>query len=119
MLARNKLPRGNSLKSQVEIDSLLHKTGHKVSGDCFLLFWEKSDEFKLAVLVSSKTGNAAQRNRIKRLFREAIRNNQYRLSQPLRIAVLPKKNSDLFTYENINAEISRIFEHINAAAMAQ
>ena len=119
MLARNKLPRGNSLKSQVDIDALLHKTGHKLSGDCFLLFWEKSDEFKLAVLVSSKHGSAATRNRIKRLFREAVRNNRDRLSTPLKIAVLPGKKSDLFTYENVNAEISRIFERINAASMAQ
>lgn len=84
-----------------------------------MLFWEKSCEFKQAVLVSSKHGGAIKRNRIKRLFREAIRNNQNRLQKPLKIAVLPGKKSDLFTYEIVNAEISRIFEHINAASMAQ
>ena len=115
MREKNKLPRRESLKSRAEIDSLL-KYGDKVSGDCFLVKWQKSDEFQYAVLVSGKIGTAVKRNKIKRLIREAIRLNRNLLNTNIRLAVLVNDDSKNISFELINAEISRTFELINRKA---
>jgi ribonuclease P protein component len=112
---KNKLPRKNSLKSKLEIDRLLKK-GNKLSGDCFLLFWTKTEEFAYAVLVGRKLGNAVQRNRIKRLFKESIRTQRQKLPAEIKLAILPNVKSTKVTFEQINAEFSRIFDKINALA---
>ncbi len=113
MVEKNKLPRRVSLKKKSDIDALL-KEGYKISGDCFLLFWQKSEEFQYATLVSGKLGTAPQRNRIKRLAREAIRLNKMKLPKYVKIAILPDKRSNLVNFESLNAEISRIFELIKS-----
>jgi ribonuclease P protein component len=113
--AKNKLPRRESLKSRAEIDSLL-KYGKKISGDCFLAKWEKADEFRYAVLVSGKLGTSVQRNRIKRLTREAIRLNRNLLDENIKLAVLFNNDSKNTSFELINAEISRTFDLINRKA---
>ena len=107
MLAvRNKLPRESSLKSEAEIKRLLN-TGSKISGDYFLLFWKKTEQFRWGVLVSRKLGSAVNRNRIKRLIKEAVRLNQNLFKQTVTIAILPKNKCNDATNELINAEINR------------
>ncbi|MEW6411141.1 MAG: ribonuclease P protein component [Candidatus Zixiibacteriota bacterium] len=115
MLGRNKLPRRLSLKSRADIDRLL-KQGKRISGDYFSLSWEKSEEFRYGVFVSRKFGSAADRNRLKRLVREAVRLNRRALKQPVSIAILPKQKVGQADFEIINAEISQIFETISNRA---
>ena len=112
MLVRNKLPRRYCLKSRLEISQLL-RTGKKLSGACFYLVWQESDSFRYAILVSRKFGNAVQRNRVKRLFREAIRLNRKLLEKTVKIAVFPAPASDKQSFELLDAEISRLFSAIN------
>ena len=115
MAERNKLPRTTSLKRRADIDLLL-KTGNRLSGDYFSLVWQKSSDFKFGVLISRKYGSAAERNRAKRLIREAVRLNRQSLNESVSIAVLPKPNVGEPDFDVINAEISRIFKLINDRA---
>lgn len=102
-----------SLKSKVEIDRLF-KNGRKLSGDYFTLLWEKSESFKYGVFVAKAAGDAPTRNRIKRLSREAIRLNRKNLTFPVSIVLLPNKQAPIPEFEDIDAEIGRLFDLIKA-----
>ena len=115
MLVRNKLPRKKSLKSKVAIDNLL-KHGQKTVGDCFILFFKVANDFQFATLVGRKLGNAVERNRIKRLYKEAIRLSYQNLDSDYQIAIIPKSGSKRASFEQINAEINRLFKKINSMA---
>ena len=49
---------------------------------------------RFGLSVSRKHGNAVNRNRIKRLLREAFRLTQHKLPQGLDLILIPKQNSD-------------------------
>jgi len=108
----NKLPRSLSLKSSADI-SRLFKAGQRVSGQYFTLIWEKSDRFQYGVFVKKEHGNSVKRNRLKRLYREAIRENLKTLETDLRIAIVPRTKPDQPGLKEINAEISRIFAKLS------
>jgi len=111
---RNRLSRKSSLKSRTEIERLFAK-GHRQSGECVACVWEKADRFQYGVFVPGNFGNAVQRNRFKRLCREAVRRNQRILQHPVHIGLLPRGNAGEVDFKQINAEIDRIFQSINAS----
>ncbi len=101
-----------SLKNRVEIDRLF-KNGWRISGDSFLLLWERSDTFRFGVFVKKELGSAVMRNRIKRLFREAVRLHRSELNKPLTVGVVPKTRTKKWDFESIDAEIGKMFNLIN------
>jgi len=70
-------PKTKRIKSEKQI-SALFKSGRRWKGDHFtVIYHETGGSFdKAAVIVSKKCGNAVQRNRIKRVFREVFRTAQ-------------------------------------------
>lgn len=108
---RSKLPRNLSLKSRVEI-SRLFKKGNKISGECFTCYWAAADQFRYGLFLSRRHGNAVERNRIKRLFRESIRVRKSLLKSEITIAVVPSLKARKLSLVQIDAEISRIFKRI-------
>jgi len=88
---RNRLPRSLSLKSRVEIAGLMKKFG---------------------VFISKQAGIAVERNHLKRLFREAVRLNRERLNVTGKIAILPGKQAIKKDFEEINADVGRVFEKL-------
>jgi ribonuclease P protein component len=108
---RNKLPRKATLKSRKEIDRLL-KSGHRQSGDYFVLVWDKSDCFRYGVFVPGRYGSAVKRNRLKRLVREAIRLNRHLLEEPRVVGVLPKRGTDELGFEQVDRDIRALFQRI-------
>jgi len=107
-----------SLKSKVEINRLFNN-GQRLSGDYFTLLWEKSDSFKYGIFVRKEHGSAVFRNRIKRLYREAIRLNRQLLENNVKIAVLPKKTVQKTDFNEINAEISKLFNIIGTSTKTE
>ena len=111
---RNKLPRRLSLKRSVEIQPLLRR-GRRIHGELFVCVFEQGDAFAYGVFVPKKFGTAAQRNRCKRLLREAIRLNRNSLTSDVHVGLLPRKGVGQLTFEHVDREMRRAFQKINAA----
>jgi ribonuclease P protein component len=99
----------------VETDRLF-KEGKRISGKYCTLIWEVGDSSKFGVFLSKGHRKAADRNRIKRLYREAIRLNRHLIPRLVNIGVLPNAKVKQPAFAEINAEISRIFKLIQAKA---
>ncbi len=108
----NRLTRSESLKSRLEISRLL-KGGRRCSGHYCTVVWENSQSFKCAVLLSGKTRTAVFRNRLKRLFREAVRLNRKLLSRPVKVAIMVRQFQDEPEFQDINKDISHAFTAIS------
>ena len=101
------------MKRRREIGELL-RYGKPVRGEGFLLKWLPAKEFGFIVVVGRRYGTAVRRNRLKRLFREALRLNRHRLKREVRVAVLPAIAEAVPRFDTLNAEFGRIFEAITS-----
>lgn len=54
----------------------VRQDGKKYHGSLLTVRYLESEEYRYSPVISKKYGNAAKRNRVKRLIREAMRNNR-------------------------------------------
>jgi ribonuclease P protein component len=66
----------------------------------------------LGLSVSKKIGKAHERNRVKRLFREAFRVNQELLPKKIAVNLCPKGPLDLLTHENAMKDFRKFIDAI-------
>jgi len=64
-----------------------------------------TDSTRLGITVAKKVGNAAKRNRIKRLIREFFRLNKQRIPVGYDILISPVKDSDACTLLKVQEEL--------------
>ena len=57
--------------------------------------------------VTKRVGNAAQRNRVKRLVREVFRRNRHMFPEGCDVVVIAKSGAPALGYEDVRAELAR------------
>ena len=87
-------PADSRLKRQAEFAAVF-KRGKVAADDVLVVHALRGESCgaKLGLSISKKVGNAPQRNRWKRLIREAFRLNQHQLPQRLWIVVRPRRGA--------------------------
>jgi len=89
-------PKSRRIKSKKEISSLI-KDGKRWKCDLFsVLYRRSSNNFdRVATIVSKKSGSAVERNRLKRVFREAFRTTEVKGPPFFDILMSPQCSSSI------------------------
>jgi ribonuclease P protein component len=111
------LKKENRLSSNFEFN-ITRKHGEKVSHQLFDLFYLVPDNYegpvKIGIVTSNKLAKTAvKRNRIKRVFREAVRSQINNLPDNLWIVIHPKVKSLDKNYEEISSGFDQILQKIS------
>jgi len=114
LVAKNSLPRSIGLKARRSIEELFRE-GRRIRQSSFLCIWQRCDRFEFAVFVSRDSGSAVQRNRIKRRLREAVRLARRELTNPVRLGLVPNRDTLQAGLERIQADVKRTIDEINRA----
>ncbi len=85
-----------------------HKT---VGNKYFVIYYLKSNSFKVAFSVSKKLGCAVLRNRQKRILREIVRNHMNEINNYMLLIVVKRPSIDLEYSEKEN-QINILFKKI-------
>jgi ribonuclease P protein component len=106
-----RLPRNARLLSRGHFDRVF-KQGRKVV-DRRLVVWivsapEGATRTRVGLSVSRKVGNAVQRNRVKRLLREAFRRASHRISPPVDMVILARPAAPPATLEEARRCLDRV-----------
>ena len=111
------LKKKNRLVSDYEFNKVyrLGENHKSLSFDIFYLDVRDYDgPSKIGIVVSNKFSKVApKRNRTKRVFREAVRNNLEKIKDGFWVVIKPKEPSKDKKYEEINEEFNKVLSKIS------
>lgn len=85
----------------------LRRNGKKYNGTLLTVRYLESDIYRYSPVVSKKNGNAAKRNRVKRLIREVMRNNSVSFPSGMYMIYVNKPCVE-FTYRIAQEELKAV-----------
>jgi len=93
----------------------LTKSGRKLQNEYVIAYFApgRYDRSRLGITVTRKVGNAAIRNRIKRLVREYFRLNRQHLKQNWDINIVAKQKAADLSSEQVFLALQDLFEKIS------
>ncbi len=91
----------------------LFKRGKRAFSKSVTILYTPSKQMQMGIAVSKKHGKAVQRNRIKRLIREAFSKCVDSIESPQSIIILPKVMQD-YTLNDFTLSIATCIKRINS-----
>ena len=91
------------IKKQADFQRLFQKGKRAFSASVTMLY-RPSDKMRMGISIGKKHGKAVQRNRIKRLLREAFRAAQDEMKGTYSVILIPKV-SDKYAFETFKRHI--------------
>ena len=108
--ARQGLPRAERLRKRAGFVAVQGK-GRKLHTDHFLVFalpQKTASVTRLGITVSKKIGGAVQRNRVKRLVREAFRRHKLLFPPGIDLVFVAKRGAVEAHYDQVVREIEKL-----------
>jgi ribonuclease P protein component len=102
-----RFPKSARLRKRTEFLKL-SRTGRKIHSAHFVILSGSNDghETRLGITVSSKVGNAVERNRIKRSLREFFRRHRHQLGVGLDFVVIARSSAAQMSARKIAEEMN-------------
>lgn len=99
------------VKSHEEFNNII-KHGKKISSKYMLIFSLEKDFPKpnFGIAVGKKIGNAVERNKQKRIFRNLVDNNRLLFKKNHNYIIMIKKEAKTATFETLDKEIKRMLK---------
>jgi ribonuclease P protein component len=91
------------IKKQADFQRLFQK-GKRASSPSLTLLYRPSDKMRMGVSIGKKHGKSVQRNRIKRLMREAFRLNQDKMKGTYSFILIPKVREE-YSFKTFERDI--------------
>ncbi len=90
------------------------KTGIKRQNKNFILYYSKglTEKSRIGITVTKRVGNAAKRNRIKRISREYYRLNRHKINGIWDMSIIAKRESAQTTSNELFQSLENIFSRI-------
>lgn len=92
----------------------VNNASNKVVGKYILIQWAKNplSISRLGIIASRKFGKSHQRNRFKRLIREAFRLLQHQIPPGVDLVIMPRSRAEGATMDNILQDIEGITKQL-------
>ena len=98
----------NRLKKQADFQKLFHK-GKRVHTSSLSIVYSPCEKMTMGISVGKKHGTSVQRNRIKRLLREAFRAVQDSMQGSYSIVLIPKVCEE-YSLQNFTKQLKWIIQ---------
>jgi len=88
----------------------VRKQGTRVVGRFVCIDYKKAPRLRFGITASGRYGDSPERNRFKRLVREAFRTSRHLLPQDLEINILPRQKAKEAKMGDIQNELLRLLK---------